>query len=621
MIKPSLDIFLLFSFCLLIAAKLAVPFEEKTKDEMIKCATEVANANFNVRKHTVLLSNEVENQVSDKFLKSFKGTVVIETKRDDAPPRHVVVVIESYISFIRILNVMKPDLKGKTVLTSGAKFLIILLDPVKLERITAIMWSFNAVNVLIITKDGDKIGLYTYYPYRNHTHCHETEPVLMRHWNKNASLKFKAYPNKMKNMHKCPLYVSTNKLYHPTTEKLVPLQMIKKTIVKLLRDQMNFTPMTLMSDYVSIDSDRAKNWSDSLNDVITGLANISTCSIPLGYDRLGLLDYSTPYFRVRLSWLAPPIGPGPVWWRLFTPLNSYLWLVLLCIVFFVTSLPFTLKLRRVKKFCYKHFKNVHKIQGAAFRTWGVMLGQPIRVAPRCFRDFYIISLWIWFTFVVRSAYQSVLIGALKTDPILGNFANLKETVEYGYKFGGRGGILSHFEFDPYISEHFEVIPEASFEQVFTDIVEGRKEFVLATSVEYAWANCLAKGKKEHECGHILPDSILTVPLVIWMKTSSPFVLPLSIWLPRFIESGLLDRETSKKPYTSLTKLSPDPTPLTDHQILSCMLCLLIGYAVSMAVFVMEILRPKTAVIKRHIVVKRTLITDKIVGHRNHRFVH
>lgn len=612
-------VLIILEYVVVVTAKLTIPRERRTNELITKCAVEVANSDFNYRKHTVVLSQDVEEQVSNDFLKSYKGTVVIEAKRDDAPPVHVVVIIESYISFIRILNVMKPDLRGKTVLSSGAKFLILLLHPIKLQRITSIMWSFYATNVVIIAPDGDKIGLYTYFPYKSYLACQDTEPVLLQHWEEKSSLHYHPYPDKMKNMNACPLYISTNKLYHPAAEQKVQLQMIKKAIVRLLRDRMNFTPIISTRDYVSIDSDRAKNWSDSLNDVISGVANISTCTIPLGVDRLGLLDFSIPYFRVRLAWLAPPIGQGPVWWRLFTPLNSYLWLVLLCIVFFVTSLPFTLKFRRVKKFCYRYFKNIHKIQGAAFRTWGVMLGQPIRVAPRRFRDFYIIAIWIWFTFVVRNAYQSVLIGALKTDTVVGNFASLKETIEHGYKFGGRGGILVHFEYDTIIKDNFEIIPETSFEEVFTDIIEGRKNFVLATSLEYSWAYCLSKGKKENECGHILPDSILTVPLVVWMKMSSPFVLPLSIWLPRFIEAGLLDRDYGLKNFY-LPKISPEPTPLTDHQILSCMICLMIGYAMSTAVFVMELLRPKTATITRKITVRRVPISENTVGNRNSIFM-
>lgn len=167
--------------------------------------------------------------------------------------------------------------------------------------------------------------------------------------------------------------------------------------------------------------------------------------------------------------------------------------------------------------------------------------------------------------------------------MLGNFANLREIVEAGYEFGGRAGIYTHFAYDPLIREHFELIPELNFEKMFFEVVEGRKRIVLATSLEFAFAYCLAVGKTGKECGHILPDSITSVPLVVWMRMHSPFKRPLSIWLPRFIESGLLQR-SSDLTSTSSYQVYSEPTPLTHYQVLSCMLCLLLSYFVSAAVF-------------------------------------
>lgn len=596
---------------ILIYLKVAICVDNPGPDDIISCAIEVANNNFNFRKSAVVLYKDVDDKLVTDFLKAYKGTVTIESKGID-PAKQVIIIANHYQSFIKLLTKLKPELRGKNLFNGGAKILIVLnSNRKKLDHITSIMWSYYVTNVVIVTKDKKgRVALYTYFPYKNHLNCQNTEPVLMDYWRENMSFK-DLYPDKMRNMQECPMYISTNKIYNQGTEKKIPLQIIKKSIVRLLRDVMNFTPIVSARDYISIDSDRAKNWSDSLNDVISGYANISTCTIPLGVDRLGLLDYSMPYFRIRIAWLAPPVAPGPVWWRLLSPLNGYLWLILLVVTFLVISLPFVLKYKCLKKFCNRYFKNFDKIQGAAFRVWGAMLGQTIRVAPRRFRDFYIVGLWLWFTFVVRNAYQSVLIGALKTDTLIGNFANLKETVDNGYSFGGRAGIYAHFEFDPLIRDGFEIIPEVKFEDVFRDVVEGKKKFVLAASLEYAYAYCLAQGKKENECGHILPDSILTVPLVVWMRMYSPFVRPLTVWLPRMIESGLLERDTVMKTNYAAT-ITSDPTPLTRHQTLSCFLCLVLGSLISMIVLVLEIFRKKSS---NYTIVKKTTIDALEREHR------
>lgn len=574
-------------------ATITVHHENTAHRALINSVSEIANENFNYLKNTAVVSKDIDTELVDLFVRGYKGTIIVDTKKVEQPPRQVVVLVDSYNSFTKLLEMMRPDLKGRTLLSSGAKFLILLLgNSQRIERITKILWTYHATNAIIVTNVKNEIAIFTYFPYKNHLNCQNTEPTLIYSKSKSQNkINSPMYPDKMKNMKGCPLYISTNKLYHPSTEKKIALQLIKRAMIRLLRDVMNFTPIISNRDYVSIDSDRAMNWSDSLNDVISGVANLSTCSIPLGIDRLGFLDYSAPYFRVRLAWLAPPIYIGPVWWRLLSPLNGYLWLILLVVLIFVTSLPFTLKIKPIQNFCYKYFKNLDKVQSVAIRIWGVMMGQPIKVEPRRFRDFYIIGLWIWFTFVIRSVYQSVLIGALKTETYVGNFADLKETIEDGYKFGGRAGVFTYFEYDTLIKDGFQIISEDKFEELFHEVLYGKQKFVLATSMEYALAYCYSLGKKEEECGHILPDSIMTVPIVIWIKMYSPFKKPLAVLLSRLIESGLLEKAIVKP--TRSSARSSDPTPLTRHQMMSCMLCLLLGFSLAATVFLIELFRHKT----------------------------
>jgi hypothetical protein len=583
------------SFCSsLISGKNILQDSNRSKEyAVIDCALDIANHNFDFRLRTAVLYEGVENHFVNIFLKDFHGAVVTDAKSDVAPPKQVVILLESFQSFIKIIAKLKPDLRGISLLNSGANFLIVFQkNPKRIKRITSILWSYYVLNVVIISLDArNNTVLHNYKPFQDNLHCQTTQPILLGFCNR-TKYKSDLYPDKMRNMQGCPLYISTNKLYHPNMEQKNPLQIIKKAIVRQLRDIMNFTPIISMRDYVSVDSDRAKNWSDSLSDVLTGRSNISISTVPLGVDKTGFLDYSMPYFKVRLAWIAPPVAPGPVWWKLLWPLNGYLWLFLMAVTVFVKSLPFISQLKPVKIFCRRYFRNFDKMHSVEFRLWGMMMGQPIRLAPKRFRDFYVISLWMWFTFVLRSAYQSVLIVALRMDSVVGNFESLKEAVGEGYKFGGRAGILTHFEHDPMIKDGFEIIPEDKFNDVFQDVINGRTKFVLATSLEYAWAYCLALGKKEDACGHLITDSIMTIPLVVWMRNNSPFAKPLSVWLPRLIENGLLEREVALNP-TFLVVKSSEESALTSQQTASCFLCLLLGIIMSTIVFLLEMIQNKT----------------------------
>ncbi|XP_034835497.1 glutamate receptor 3-like [Maniola hyperantus] len=598
MVSLNFKGYVIFLFVNSINTQLIHQDDENVKhDRIIETAIEIANQNFNFRIPTAIVSKDVEEAIVSKFIKSFGGTVLME-KKDGFQPKQVVLIIESYFSLIRMLGQLKPDLKGRTFLHSGAYYLIVLLSyPHRLERINSFLWSYYATNVVIIVSNkNENIALYTYFPYKNPLSCQNLEPSLVGFWNDKGILYKNLFPDKMGNMQGCPLYISTNKNYHPATEQKIPLEIIKKTIVRLFRNAINFTPIISTRDFLSIDSDGSKNWSSTLKDVLTGTSNISMCSISPGMERAGILDYSIPYFRISLAWLAPPLRPEPIWWRLLSPLNGYLWLVLLFVILMVKLIPFMMKIGCVKKFCYQNFKNADKLHGVVMRIWGVLMGQPIRVEPKRFRDFYILALWIWFTFVVRSAYQSVLIGALKSKVTVGKFRDLKEAVSEGYQFGGRAGVLDHFDYDPYVRDNFVVVPENEFDDLFRDVLEGKKKFIFAISLEYVFAYCMSQGINDDECGYVLPDSIMTIPLVIWMRKNSTFKRPLSVWLIRLIESGLIDKDILKVPVIN-TLITTDCSPLTLDQISSCMLCLLLGYVLSTIVFIIEIVKRKTKQMK------------------------
>ncbi|KOB78611.1 putative ionotropic receptor IR7d, partial [Operophtera brumata] len=288
-----------------------------------------------------------------------------------------------------------------------------------------ILWNYYVTDVDIVAKR-NTILLYNLLSVQEPLEL--PKPAMIVSWYEAFNLR-NLYPDKMRNMNECPLYISTNQIKYPLTEKKIPLDLIKKSIVKLLRDIMNFTPIVSVKEYISIDS----------------------CATA----------------RAR----TPPITPGRGWWKLLSPLNGYFWLILLPNhYFFVKSLPFAMKIQPIKRLSSKYLRNATKLRGTEFITWGMMVGQPVRLAPKRFRDFYIIGLWLWFTFDVRSAYQSGLIGALKTEPIEDNYANLREAIRAGYKIGGRSGIYSHYEYDPVIKENFEVIPEVDFYNLFRDVL-------------------------------------------------------------------------------------------------------------------------------------------------------
>lgn len=61
----------------------------------------------------MVLHKDAEDSLINEFLMGYKGTVIVESKKDEVPTKQVVIIVDSFLSFMKILLKLKPDLKGK----------------------------------------------------------------------------------------------------------------------------------------------------------------------------------------------------------------------------------------------------------------------------------------------------------------------------------------------------------------------------------------------------------------------------------------------------------------------------------------------------------------------------
>ncbi|XP_061401542.1 uncharacterized protein LOC133337324 [Musca vetustissima] len=159
--------------------------------------------------------------------------------------------LKAYLKFEE--NLLKPN---RGYHRNG--FFIIIYTGFEAERLVTIRNIFSrlfylyVVNVNVMMMVGKYAYVYTYYPFTARK-CHSPQPELLFSFrgiesNPNFTLKNGLFPNKVTNMHGCPLslvswtyapYVYVEK--DPHTGTFIKIHGIEGSIISLLSQQMNFS--------------------------------------------------------------------------------------------------------------------------------------------------------------------------------------------------------------------------------------------------------------------------------------------------------------------------------------------------------------------------------------------
>lgn len=112
-------------------------------------------------------------------------------------------------------------------------------------------WSVYITNVVVVASMGSEAdsrsAIYTYYPY-SVFHCEKVAPVILNYFIKNSFLyDIDHFPDKLKNMYKCPLTVVTHNvtpfmILH-NDKKGYRTEGIDGITFRVLSQQLNFTPI------------------------------------------------------------------------------------------------------------------------------------------------------------------------------------------------------------------------------------------------------------------------------------------------------------------------------------------------------------------------------------------
>ncbi|XP_073829009.1 probable glutamate receptor [Musca autumnalis] len=416
--------------------------------------------------------------------------------------------------------------------------------------------------------------VYTYYPFAAGK-CHSSQPEFLMSFydiekNPNFTTRTALFPSKVKNMNRCkltvtawnfPPYIFLNDF--EKTRKLTTLRGIEGFVITLLADRMNFSiaikqpsPIGRGAVYPNGTATLAAKM------IIDREVNISVSAYTYNAARADVMLASTSYHSSSFVLAIPDGRPMTPIERLSKPFRYIIWSCFSSSVLFAILVIYFVRLLgrcEIMDFIYGH-GNRRPFTNLIAVLFGVGL---VNKLP--YRNFsrYLLTVWMLYTFVLRSAYSGELFKILQ-DRTSRNIMNTLEDVVYNnytiYAFATLEQVIK------------ESMPEANVQMVNTTEEEllmriskgseNDKIVLCSLDLTIQYYNQLFPQNRVR----ILRQPVMAAPLIFYMPRHSYMRLRTTNLILNLVESGLIKRYRRMILY-STTKVNSElaePVELSFH---------------------------------------------------------
>lgn len=555
-------------------------------------AAEVAVQNFDYGYATALFFNSTLWYGVETFLHVFNYTVIVNkgtlNPKVKNLTRQYVIFTDDIDDFQLILDALK-DLEIKNT----GKFVIVCQSNIRSHceenNITQLLWAYKIVNVVIIKIEENQGRGYTYYPISDGL-CNNTKPIKVASSNYSDKLITNhgdAFGMKLKKLSFCPLLVSTF-IQSPYIMKIINGTPIGADgdILRIIAYALNTTLVTKTPHRGHGWGLRLENgiWTGSLADLLDDLANISMTSAALTVSRSTDFQLSRSYYTVSLVWVTHPAMLQDEALKLLHPFGPTTRIALIVSYVLVVLCAFVIKTEKWSIICHA-IQEDQPSKSIVFYSWMICMGQAIIKLPKKPAFLQIAVLWVYYCFLIRTAYQVYLISSLKGKFYEDQFNIIDDAMKANYPFGGGAALRDYYIDYPEIYDSWIVIDTAEIVPTALNISQGHK-FVLAMNRDAVKALI-----KEHKVSlHILPRKVVVSPAVIFAKKYSPLLESINLILSRLVASGLVEKLHKK--YTSVK--TEDHVDADDFEKLkikhftACYIILTLGIILSLLFFSLEL---------------------------------
>lgn len=384
--------------------------------------------------------NDFQNEILSKVFTKTNILTVQETLKTDKKSKEFrsesslnVFLCETSDEVLSLLRKTSPR---------NSKYLIVLTNeiaekPSKLDDIFYKFWSSQALNVNVMFACNNRtICVQTFIPF-NAENCNDTSPILINEFidGKFSNDVVNFFPQKTKNLHKCPVRVSISNNSHPhiftkdMNDSTHQLSGRDINLVETLGKSLNFRINYSYCGEVGYIFENGSSFG-TLDVLKVGNADLSVSDWWLKENRLKFFDVTTSYINDQIVFIVPPGRDLTAFEKIVYPFSTSLWIAVIIFYFGGAFVIFIVKKRpeNVKKFVFG--TGVRNPYMNLFIAW---IGGSQKVLPT--RNFarFLLMLFLMYSLIIRTLYQASFYQLLKSKKRYEEVQTIDEIVERDYK--------------------------------------------------------------------------------------------------------------------------------------------------------------------------------------------
>ncbi|KAI5644432.1 hypothetical protein NE865_03539 [Phthorimaea operculella] len=558
-------------------------------EKLAEVTASIAIEHFQWRYITLLFYNSSLLYGVNNFLSYYDKSVVIT--RGTAEPKHPgdtqqIIIFGQDLEHITYALDWMRNLK---VDNTGRYIVICEFHKCNETEAVETFWYHKITNVVFLKHHEDEVFAYTYF--FNEDNCAMSAPVRidMGSCLQNVS-QCTLFPEKFSNLYKCPLIASTfaQPPYMMKVDSGEP-EGVDGTLLRILSDSLNAT-LQVMTPHRGDGwgtKDANGTWVGSLGDVYYDLANLSITSAALTMNRLSSFQLSHIYNFVLLGWITHPTELESASLKLLHPFNRDTHLAVGLTFTLVSICSLLISSNLLQRFKRRIGLENMKKNNVLFYSWMICMGMglPRKKLPKKSFFLYMVSMWILYSFLVRTMYQASLINSLKRNVYASNVDSVEDMLKAKYKFGGGIALRDYFVNYPEVYDNYIGMNLGDLVRVRQRITDG-EHIAIAVNLEATSSVSLNEDKPYH----VVSERIVVTPTAIFFKKFSPLADAINSKIMRFMEGGITDylykkyvRARAKRP-----KVPDSKAPMTLTHFTGCYAILFAGWISAFVVFICEV---------------------------------
>lgn len=372
-----------------------------------------------------------------------------------------VLVVDSYTAFAGIYAQM-----SDTRFNYAGLYTVVLTESSSyqyetISRILQDCWARHITNVVVLVSIHPyaQTAIYTYFPYTRF-HCEAVAPVILNyfsgaHFQTNLSVDF--FPNKIRNMHACPLrlalyelvphmFLHVSRFANGTVKKVLGIDGIDGITIQVLAERLNFTMNILLPPDNKGRGQLFANGTSgtgALGMLVRREVNMTIGAIGYSAQRLPYLTPSSSYYQSALLFAVPRGRNYTAFEKLFLPFQLTIWLGTGALFGLAAIIFAFLRCAGRNRFEF--------VVGAENRTpflnmVVILLGDTLSISMPT-RNFarYVLMVWMLACIVLRTAYQGAMFHLLQLPRTTQAIDQLGDLIAANYSLRTSPGLFYLFD--------------------------------------------------------------------------------------------------------------------------------------------------------------------------------